>query len=107
FKALSLTMASILIISLLIAWFAIPLLAEHLLHPGTEEGERGRSDRTGRAYEWLLSRLLHSPWLVVPFLLAIIGAGLFAYPRVGSGFMPAMDEGGFVLDYRAPPGTSL
>src|SRR5581483_10899400 len=24
-----------------------------------------------------------------------------------SGFMPAMDEGGFVLDYRAPPGTSL
>jgi CzcA family heavy metal efflux pump len=107
FKALSLTMASILIISLLIAWFAIPLLAEHLLHPGTEEGERGRSDRTGRAYEWLLSRLLHYPWLVVPFLLAIIGAGLFAYPRVGSGFMPTMDEGGFVLDYRAPPGTSL
>ncbi|NLZ40810.1 MAG: efflux RND transporter permease subunit, partial [Comamonadaceae bacterium] len=24
-----------------------------------------------------------------------------------SGFMPAMDEGGFVLDYRTPPGTSL
>ena len=33
--------------------------------------------------------------------------GLFAYFHVGSGFMPAMDEGGFILDYIAPPGTSL
>ncbi len=33
--------------------------------------------------------------------------GIFAYSRVGSGFMPKMDEGGFVLDYRAPSGTSL
>jgi CzcA family heavy metal efflux pump len=107
FKALSLTMASILIISLLITWLVIPLLAEHLLHPGAEESERGRSDRPGRAYEWLLTRLLRYPWLVVPFLLLILAAGLFAYPRVGSGFMPAMDEGGFVLDYWAPPGTSL
>ena len=26
---------------------------------------------------------------------------------MGSGFMPPMDEGGFILDYWAPPGTSL
>jgi multidrug efflux pump subunit AcrB len=26
---------------------------------------------------------------------------------VQSGFMPTMDEGGFIIDYRAPPGTSL
>jgi CzcA family heavy metal efflux pump len=107
FKALSLTMASILIISLLITWLIVPLLAEHLLPPRAEEGERARSDKIGGGYEWLLTRLLKRPWLVLPFLLLIVGAGFFAYPRVGSGFMPAMDEGGFVLDYRAPPGTSL
>ncbi|MGH8115176.1 MAG: efflux RND transporter permease subunit, partial [Rhodanobacteraceae bacterium] len=33
--------------------------------------------------------------------------GALAYKSVGSGFMPKMDEGGFVLDYIAPPGTSL
>ena len=33
--------------------------------------------------------------------------GYLAYQHLGSGFMPAMDEGGFVLDYVAPPGTSL
>ena len=31
----------------------------------------------------------------------------FAFTRVGSGFMPTMDEGGFVLDYHTAPGTSL
>ena len=31
----------------------------------------------------------------------------WATPRVGSGFMPSMDEGGFILDYRTAPGTSL
>ena len=107
FKALSLTMASILAISLLISWLVIPLLSEHLLRPGLEDQEASRASRFGRGYEWLLKRLLRHPWLVLPFLLFIIGAGLFAYPQVGSGFMPAMDEGGFVLDYRAPPGTSL
>jgi len=29
------------------------------------------------------------------------------YKNMGSGFMPIMDEGGFILDYRADPGTSL
>jgi CzcA family heavy metal efflux pump len=107
FKALSLTMASILIISLLSTWLVIPLLSEHLLHPGAEKGEGGRRSKIRHGYEWLLARLLRRPWFVLPFLLLIVGAGLFAYPQVGSGFMPAMDEGGFVLDYRAPPGTSL
>ncbi|WP_196486966.1 efflux RND transporter permease subunit, partial [Burkholderia vietnamiensis] len=30
-----------------------------------------------------------------------------AFTRVGSGFMPSMDEGGFVLDYHTAPGTSI
>ena len=33
--------------------------------------------------------------------------GILAYTQVGSGFMPAIDEGGFVIDYIAPPGTAL
>ena len=29
------------------------------------------------------------------------------YARLGSEFLPPMDEGGFVIDYFTPPGTSL
>jgi multidrug efflux pump subunit AcrB len=44
--------------------------------------------------------------LVLPILVFII-IGYLAYSKVDSGFMPHMDEGGFILDYVAKPGTSL
>jgi multidrug efflux pump subunit AcrB len=39
--------------------------------------------------------------------LAAVAVGAFVYTRLETGFLPEMDEGGFVLDYRLPPGTSL
>jgi multidrug efflux pump subunit AcrB len=39
--------------------------------------------------------------------LILVLLGVFVYTRVETGFLPEMDEGGFVLDYRLPPGTSL
>ncbi len=109
FKALSLTMASSLFISFLLAWLAIPLLAEHLLHPKDAEKED-----TGPIFQWLqnryrrlMQRIMQAPWLLIAGLTPLLLLGLFAYKQVGSGFMPRMDEGGFILDYRSPAGTSL
>ncbi len=39
--------------------------------------------------------------------LVLIAFAVLAYFRLGTGFLPEMDEGGFVLDYLTPPGTSL
>ncbi|MFN2598948.1 MAG: efflux RND transporter permease subunit [Pyrinomonadaceae bacterium] len=39
--------------------------------------------------------------------LAAVALGALVYTRLETGFLPEMDEGGFVLDYRLPPGTSL
>ncbi|MDT7541257.1 MAG: hypothetical protein QOE33_1161 [Acidobacteriota bacterium] len=39
--------------------------------------------------------------------LAAVALGALVYTRLQTGFLPEMDEGGFVLDYRLPPGTSL
>jgi len=36
-----------------------------------------------------------------------LGASYFFYNNLQSGFMPEMDEGAFILDYRTAPGTSL
>ena len=109
FKALSLTMASSLLISFLLTWLAVPILADHLLRQKDADQEEG-----GKITLWLheqygslLSRLLHRPLLILLILVPLLGMGWFAYNRTGSGFMPAMDEGGFVLDYRSEPGTSL
>ena len=54
-----------------------------------------------------MQRLLRQPRFVIVFLVPLLLLGFIAFKNVGSGFMPVMDEGGFILDYISPPGTSL
>lgn len=109
FKALSLTMAASLIISFIVAWLAVPLLSLHLLRQRDADQEEGGplTTRAHRAYKRLMHLLLPKPWLILVIILPLLGAGWLSYRHIGSGFMPGMDEGGFIIDYVAPPGTSL
>jgi CzcA family heavy metal efflux pump len=109
FKALSLTMAAGLAISFLIAWLAVPLLASRLLtERDTRQKEGGPVQRlTHWAYGRVMQVVLPRPWLILVGLVPLIGAGGWAYNHTGSGLMPKMDEGGFILDYKAAAGTSL
>ncbi|MDE2182726.1 MAG: efflux RND transporter permease subunit [Alphaproteobacteria bacterium] len=109
FKALSLTMASALVISFFAAWFVVPLLADYLITAEDAEIEKRSPiyDRVVHAYERAYRRARANPLLLVGVLAAGLAMGAFAFTQVGSGFMPSMDEGGFILDYIAPPGTSL
>jgi len=109
FKALSLTMAASLVISFLIAWLAVPILTDHFLGEKDAEQEEGGAltDRIHRGYTALMRHVLRRPVLVLVGVVPLLLAAWLCYQRVGSGFMPSMDEGGFILDYRAPSGTSL
>jgi multidrug efflux pump subunit AcrB len=109
FRALSLTMAAGLGISFAVAWLVVPVLAAHWLGstdtaPPVVRASGGHLDRLYRA---TMGWLLRHAWIVLLLAAAVVLLGYLAYQQVGSGFMPAMDEGGFVLDYVAPPGTSL
>ena len=109
FKALSLTMAAALFISFLITWLAVPLLADHFLNErDAQHPPPGRLTRWFHAhYQATLQRLLATPALVLVGIAPLLLLGWLAFSHVGSGFMPAMDEGGFILDYRSKPGTAL
>jgi CzcA family heavy metal efflux pump len=109
FKSLSITMAAALFISFFVAWLAEPLLADHLLSTKDAEKEEGGAlaQHVHRGYEALMHQLLTHRWLVFLIILPLALFGWLGYSQVGSGFMPSMDEGGFILDYRTPPGTSL
>ena len=109
FKALSLTMVICLFLSFLVTWAAVPLLADIFLgRRDAFQEEGGRLTRWWHDhYEALMRGLFRHPSRVLLFILPLLGAGGLAWEQLGSGFMPAMDEGGFVLDYRSPPGTSL
>ena len=109
FKALSLTMASSLVVSFFVAFFVIPLLADFLISEQDQDIEHeGRIfARVAKSYRTAFLRIRRTPLILLAVLAAFACTGYFAYRNTGSGFMPVMDEGGFILDYVAPPGTSL
>jgi CzcA family heavy metal efflux pump len=109
FKALSLTMASALFISFLITWLALPLLADRFLKVKDAEPvpDSPLVLWLHRHYRRTMTAMLGRPWLALLGVVPLVLCGFLAFRAVGSGFMPAMDEGGFVLDYRSAPGTAL
>ncbi len=73
-----------------------------------EEEETGRSMRfIIRRYEAVLRFALDNRALVLLAAMLIVFGSYLLYRNLGSEFLPAFDEGAFVLDYAAPPGTSL
>jgi CzcA family heavy metal efflux pump len=107
FKALSITMAVSLAVSFLIAWWVVPVLVEQMVR-----GRAGvaRLDPNGRllsAYRGLLQRSVARPLFALGAVVALAVTGAICLMNVGSGFIPKIDEGGFILDYVAPPGMSL
>jgi CzcA family heavy metal efflux pump len=110
FKALAVTMAGALTISFFVAFLMVPVLADVLLTRGASErletaGRllRGVQRRYGGFLRWSLAW----PFWTLPAAVLLAGVAYLLYGQLGTGFIPRMDEGGFILDYVAPPGTSL
>jgi multidrug efflux pump subunit AcrB len=58
-------------------------------------------------YERWLRRALERPLLLAGLSVVLIVVAYFCYRGLGSDLLPAMDEGGFIIDYIMPPGSSL
>jgi len=127
FRALALTMVIALLTSLLLALTLTPSLTL-----GVERGlPKALSEVEGRA-RWLRDKPRSSPRSAGPILTqaiqiyerairfalarraatlvacaAVLAAGVWLTRQLKTDFLPPMDEGGFVVDYAMPPGTSL
>jgi CzcA family heavy metal efflux pump len=114
FRALSITLASAVLISLVQALTLIPLLARWAAtnrdkHAGGD-GKAAHEHKTGaleRFYSRTLDATMHRPALGIVIALVLAIAGGLLFMRIGTGFLPAADEGGFVVDYNAPAGSAL
>ncbi len=108
FTSLCLTLAASVLLSLIFALTLIPLLSEQLLSP--ERYRKSSSsfiEPVNRLYERTVRWALGHRAIIVVAAVISVGLGVFMYTRVQTGFLPEMDEGGFVIDYLTPPGTSL
>ncbi|NBV23807.1 MAG: efflux RND transporter permease subunit [Proteobacteria bacterium] len=116
FRALALTMVVSLLTSLALAITLTPSLAawfirdrEHLEHGHAPKNEEGGFilSRVIRVYEWAVRLALRFRWLTLAACGVVLCSGIFIYNHLENDFLPAMDEGGFVIDYHTPYGTSL
>lgn len=133
FRSLALTMTVALLTSLVLALTFTPVLAQRfvkakgrpddettepepepraaeLRHDEREEEEEEHGRFLGaivRRYEWILDHSLNRRWIVVLVSVGVLLGSYFLSRNIGSEFLPTFDEGAFVLDYAAPPGTSL
>jgi CzcA family heavy metal efflux pump len=131
FKPLALTMAVALVISLVIALLIVPVSVRifHRLHPAEVDGKPAARRvvrdfaakvmapvsralapafrRAGAGYNWLVEVFVTRGLASVAVIVTLLGVAYILYSRIGTDFLPAMDEGSIILDYWTPPGTSL
>ena len=111
FKALAVTMVAALGVSLLYARFVLPLIADRWLTlKDAEAADKADSFLAAikRNYSRIAKRAFARPALFGGIACAaLIVIGYLSWSHVQSGFMPKMDEGGFILDYKAKPGAAL
>ena len=113
FRALAVTVATALVTSLALALTWTPTLSHYLLRSrdaGKHEeapGHMEQSNRLTRFYARALRFSLAWPLTLACACVALVVASYFCYNSLGSDLLPAMDEGGFILDYLMPAGSSL
>jgi hydrophobe/amphiphile efflux-1 (HAE1) family protein len=131
FRSLALTMAVALLTSLVLALSFTPVLAERFVRAKRRLGEKESVEGPGhrellsneseeaeerpgrilgsiiRRYDWVLGHALDHRWLVLIIIAVVLAGSYLLYRSLGSEFLPAFDESAFILDYWAPPGSSL
>ena len=132
FRALAITMTAALFTSLLLALTWTPVLSQYLVRrkgesvapeasgAGAEPApdvnallaveEAHFSGLFGRGvqfYERCMNAVLKRPAMLVVASALIVVSAFVCYNFLGTDLLPGMDEGGFILDYFTPPGSSL
>lgn len=115
FRALALTMVVSLLTSLVLAITLTPSLAGWFIRERNQREHGHAADEEGgfilrrvnRIYEGAVRCALRNRWLAMLACGVIVLFGVLIYQRLESDFLPNFDEGGFVIDFNAPPGTSL
>ncbi len=130
FRALAITMTVALLVSLFLAMTWTPTLSQYFLRDKRKDASPEESSSPanidpaallaaeeahlsgffGRIIDFYarqMQAIIHRPLLLVGSSAVIIFLTAVCYHFLETDLLPAMDEGGFILDYYTPPGSSL
>lgn len=106
FKVMTNTMIIALVCSFFVTWICLPvvyLLLGKQVKPSKRKETEVHTVKNQAWVMWFIKKPMFSFGAIVVFILVII----LVLPKLQTGFLPEMDEGSIVLDYKSPPGTSL
>ncbi|MGZ4117142.1 MAG: efflux RND transporter permease subunit, partial [Bacteroidia bacterium] len=104
FNVLTNTMIITLICSFFVTWIGLPIV--YLLLSKKDRSQGIEKPVKHINYKWV-SFFINRPVLSFSFVTFLIISIWYIYPLLETGFLPDMDEGTIVLDYKSPPGTSV
>jgi len=100
FKVLAFTMIITLTMSFFVTWILLPTL--FIFIPLSHKVKPPKPAKEG----WIRF-FLKAPIISAIFILVCIAIIVIIPAKLKSGFLPDMDEGSIVLDFKSPPGTTL
>ena len=105
FKVLAFTMVITLLASFVVTWLVLPALFLFFPYKVQTSSKPAPidSDKKGN---WIRFFIRHA-YVSIAFALICALLIYILPPKMPSGFLPEMDEGGIVVDFNSPPGTTL
>lgn len=108
FRPLALTYSFALLGALIFALTLVPALCAALLRPHHAQlQEPGWIERLRLRFKGSLSRALRSRLLVIVAAFVVLGLGALTLTRLGTEFLPELDEGDIQLFVEMPPSIAL
>jgi cobalt-zinc-cadmium resistance protein CzcA len=106
FAPMAYTITSALIGSLIFSLTLVPVLCVYLMKNAAPEKENVLVRATHRIYHVVLKTALARPRSVLAFSTVALAGCLLLVPRLGSEFLPELNEGSIWVNFTLPPGIS-
>ena len=111
FRELILTIAGIVLISLVVALTVTPMLSHFIVIKGRKHFKKTFFDKfidkTNQAYRWILMKLLPMRWVVLLLFIVLLIVSFMQFGKVGTEFLPKIDDGRVMIKVILPPGSSV
>jgi len=112
FHELILVIAGIMVISLVMAISVTPIVMAIVLGKRSAHSERltffeRLIERITEAYGKLLERTIRLRWITLASFAVLLVIGVVLLPRLGTEFLPKMDDGRIMVKVRLPTGASV
>lgn len=102
FQVMAYTMIMALAASFLVTWLVVPVLSILFTREKTKAKPKTHKTKT----KWMHG-ILSKPVIGILFVVGCVIIIVLIPSKLPSGFLPEMDEGSIILDYKSPPGTTL